>query len=120
MERSLPVSIILTIVTCGIYGIYWFVVITDEVNRLSETEDTGGGVAFLLTFITCGLYGIYWAYNMGKKTTKLSQMRGENDKDNGILYLILEVIGLNIIVCVLVQNEINNTLVARGAITQDV
>lgn len=66
-ERGIAVSIILTIVTCGIYGIYWFICITNETEQVSEdTTLSSGGVAFLLTIITCGIYGIYWAYKMGK------------------------------------------------------
>ena len=94
MERSLPVSILLTIITCGIYGIYWFIVLTDEVNQHSGEDDTSGGIAFLLTLVTCGIYGIYWAYRMG---------------------MILELFGLGIIVYALAQNEINNTLIYKEA-----
>ncbi len=119
MERSLPISIILTIVTCGIYGIYWFITVTNEVNRLSETEDTSGGVAFLLTLITCGIYGIYWAYMLGKKVNKLTKMNDDFERDYAIIYMVLDIIALDIIVFALAQNEINNTLAKRGAITQN-
>lgn len=34
-ERSIPLYIILTIVTCGIFGLYWFVCLTDETNEAS-------------------------------------------------------------------------------------
>ena len=34
-QRNIAVAIILTIVTCGIYGIYWFVKLTDEMNYAS-------------------------------------------------------------------------------------
>lgn len=55
-KRDIVVSIILSIVTCGIYGIYWFVVMTDESNELATTEKTAsGGLAFLYTLITCGI-----------------------------------------------------------------
>ncbi len=37
-KRDIVVSIILSIVTCGIYGIYWFVVMTDESNELATTK----------------------------------------------------------------------------------
>lgn len=49
--------ILLTIVTCGIYGLYWFVCITDDTNEMSgENELAGGGMALLLTLVTCGIY----------------------------------------------------------------
>ena len=66
-ERSIAVSIILSLVTCGFYGIYWFVVLTDDARIESgESNTTSGLVSFLLTLVTCGIYGFYWAYKMGK------------------------------------------------------
>ena len=32
-ERNIAVSIILTIITCGIYGLYWCAVINDELKE---------------------------------------------------------------------------------------
>lgn len=115
MERSLPVSILLTIITCGIYGIYWFIVLTDEVNQHSGEDDTSGGIAFLLTLVTCGIYGIYWAYRMGIKTGIMKEKRGGGSSDDRIVYLILVLFGLGIIVYALAQNEINNTLIYKEA-----
>lgn len=60
-ERNIAVAIILTIVTCGIYGIYWFIVLTDDARLASgDQQAPSGGIAFLLTLVTCGIYGIYW------------------------------------------------------------
>ena len=66
--------------TCGIYGIYWFIVLTDDARLASgDQQAPSGGIAFLLTLVTCGIYGIYWAYKMGKtlygKTKSWSQCR---------------------------------------------
>ena len=47
-KRNLAVSIIFTIVTCGIYGIYWFNVMTDDTKNVSDINGASGGVAFLL------------------------------------------------------------------------
>lgn len=55
-QRNIAVSIILTLCTCGIYGIVWFIMLNDEVRNASK--DYGmptGGVAFLLTLVTCGI-----------------------------------------------------------------
>lgn len=58
-KRNIAVCIILSIVTCGIYGIYWFICLNNDTNTASNTFGTSGGVAFLLTLVTCGIYGIY-------------------------------------------------------------
>ena len=67
-QRNIGICILLSIVTLGIYGIYWFISITDDVVSISKGKvyNTSGGTAFLLTLVTCGIYGYYWAYQMGK------------------------------------------------------
>jgi hypothetical protein len=103
-QRNIAVAIILTIVTCGIYGIYWFVKLTDEMNYASGyTNDTSGVMALVLTLVTCGIYGFYWAYKMGEKTDALDRVNGSK----GILFLILQVLGLGIVVYALAQDALN-------------
>ncbi|MCR5791924.1 MAG: DUF4234 domain-containing protein [Lachnospiraceae bacterium] len=107
-KRSIPLCIILTIVTCGIYGIYWFIKLTDEVNTLNGQEGTSGVVAFLLTLVTCGIYGLYWAYKQGEKIESFTGEKG----NLGIIYLILEVVGLGIVAYALMQDKINKKVEA--------
>ena len=110
MNRNIAISIVLSIVTCGIYSIYWFVVITDEINREKPEYATelSGIACFLLSLITCNIYGIYWAYKIGEKLDTIKYERGVvTGHDSNVLYLILELFGFNIIVLLLAQNEIN-------------
>lgn len=110
-ERNIAVSIILTIVTCGIYGIYWFIVMTDEVKiAAKDTKLASGGVAFLLTIVTCGIYSIYWAYKIGELTAQAQSDRGLMVKNNGALYLVLQLFGFGIIVYALAQNDLNEII----------
>lgn len=107
-ERNIAVCIILTIVTCGIYGIVWFISITNDMRVASGNQKLSGGTAFLLTLITCGIYGYYWAYQMGKETTTAQANRGMNAADDkAILYLILQLLGLGIINYALIQSDLN-------------
>ncbi len=108
-KRSIAVAIILTVITCGIYGIYWFICLTNEANILANRkEETSGGVAFVLNLITCGIYGLYWAYKMGEKIDAAKAERGiSNSSSMGIVYLILCFFGLGIVAYALMQDEIN-------------
>ena len=66
-KRNLATCIILSIVTCGIYSLYWFIVITDDAkNASNDVSGASGGTALLLSIVTCGIYGIYWAYKQGE------------------------------------------------------
>ena len=106
-QRNIAVCIILSLVTCGIYGLYWFVVMTNESNQVSGRQNsTSGGVSLLLMIITCNIYGLYWAYKMGEKIDAAKQMRGWPNGNNGVLYLILELV-FPIAGWALMQNELN-------------
>ncbi len=101
--RSVAVAIILSIVTCGIYGIYWLVVLNDEINALTgDTTAASGIVVFLLSLVTCGIYGIYWAYVMGRKVAYLNRTA-----DSGVINLIIALFGFQIINLALFQDAVN-------------
>lgn len=106
-ERNVAVCIILSIITCGIYGIYWFICLSDDANTASNTIGTTGGIAFLLSLVTCGIYSFYWAFKQGEKIDAAKQSRGIMSSNTGVLYLILCIIGCSIIALALMQNELN-------------
>lgn len=112
-QRSVGLCIVLSIITCGIYGLYWFICLNDDVNTVTGKPGTGGGMALVLTIVTCGIYGIYWAYKMGDK---LDQARAEHGAPTGslaILYLVLNLLGLSIVTWALIQSEINKYVPAQ-------
>ena len=110
-KRSIGLAIVLSLITCGIYGIYWFVVLTNDVKTAADDKElSSGGVAFLLTLVTCGIYGVYWAYKMGELIKKAQEKRNVPVSDNAILYLILQLLGLGIVNHALIQNDLNNML----------
>ena len=98
---------ILSLVTCGLYGLYWFVCMTDDTNTVANEEGTSGVLALILTIVTCGIYGLYWAYKCGDKLDKAKVDRGMPASNGGVLYLILYIFG-GIIAYALIQNELNN------------
>ncbi len=105
-EKNIALCIILSLVTCGLYGLYWFVTLTDDTNTIAGEPGTSGVMAVILTVVTCGIYGLYWAYKCGEKIDKAHQNRGEAASNGGVLYLILFIFG-GIIAYALIQNEIN-------------
>ena len=108
VNRSIPVAIILSFVTCGIYDLYWIYTMTNDANTVSgEVNDTSGGLVILFGFITCGIYTIYWNYKMGKKLYNAGCKNGKNISDNSIIYLILSLFGLSIVNYCLIQSDLN-------------
>lgn len=106
-ERNIVVCILLSLITCGIYGIYWFIVMTDESNMVSDDQTTSGGMAFLFTIITCGIYFYYWNYKMGQKLHQAGQKYNKPIGDNSIVYLLLSIFGLGIINYCIIQSDLN-------------
>jgi hypothetical protein len=94
--------IVLTVITLGIYSLYWYIKFQMELKE--ETGEGFGGLAhFLVTILTFGIYGIYWNYAAGKRLASLGA------DDLSILYLILPFIGgAGIINPYLMQNQANN------------
>lgn len=107
-NRNVAMQIILTLVTCGIYGIVWFILMVDDVNTVSRKEGAMSGVmVLLLSIITCGIYGLIWYYQAGQVIDQARSERGELPGSSGILYLILALFGLSICSMALIQNELN-------------
>lgn len=106
-KRSIVSCILLSIITCGIYGIYWFVCLTNDMNKASGNDnDTRGGIAYILGLVTCGIYTCYWAYRLGVKRDQLDGEKGSS----GILYLVLTLFGFGIVAYCLAQDALNKAV----------
>lgn len=108
-RRNVVLCILFSILTVGIYGIYWYICLTNDTNKLSKYKTAGGFAALCFTVLTLGIYGFYWFYMLGKKA-------GDIDKDssNGVLYLILSFIGLGFIAFILAQGTLNRAAEAQA------
>ena len=111
-ERSIATNIILSIITCCIYGTYWFFTLTNDTKTVSGDMEFSGGKYFLLNLITCGIFGIYWGYKLGQNINKAKEVRGMPTEDLPILYLILMALNYfcgitGIVTYCLAQNELN-------------
>lgn len=104
--RNVGLCIVLSIITCGIYAIYWMYCIHNDVQEVSGiTMGTSAGMVIVLDIITCGIYGIYWNYKMGQA---LDNAKGVPNGNSGILYLVLALLGLGIVSMAIMQSELNH------------
>ncbi len=102
-KRSIPLAILLSLITFGIYYLYWFVCVTNDTNRLGKTKTASGGMAILWTILTCGIYTVYWSYMTGKKMGEI-----DGSGSGAGLCLILWFFGFGLIVPILAQSTLNN------------
>lgn len=106
-KRDVLITILLSVVTCGIYGIVWFYWITEDCGKASGDKSITGVASILLTLVTCGIYSFYWNYQMGKRIATAQSKRNLPVNDNSVLYLILSLLGLGIVNYVLIQTDLN-------------
>lgn len=106
-QKNIAVCIILTIVTCGIYGLYWVACLANDTNEAAGVEGTSGGMVVLLTIVTCNIYSLYWGYKQGEKIDIAKQKHGVPSSNSNVLYLLL-CLFIPIVAWALMQNELNN------------
>ena len=116
-KRSVAAVILLSIVTCGIYTLYWLCVTTDEIERELGSRSDGacrsGGVAVLLSLLTCGIYEFYWYYKEAIRIETLFKDKGMRPANESWLYLVLCVFGLGIVSMAIMQDDLNRYIDAQ-------
>ena len=107
-KRDLVLNIILTIVTCGLWGIVWEVRIADDIKLLTGEESLVSGIVLvLLSLVTCGIYFIFWVYNAGNKLELVKASYGLPTENKGLVYVVLSIFGFSIVALALMQNDLN-------------
>ena len=106
--RSVGLCIVLSIITCGIYGFYWLYCLNEDVNEITERPGTSGGLVVVFSLITCGIYSLYWYYKMGDKLDRARQEQGVLPRMPAVLDLEMAVFRLGIVSLALMQNEVNH------------
>lgn len=107
-KRDLVLNIILTIVTCGLWGIVWEVQIADDIKLLTGEESLVSGIVLvLLSLVTCGIYFIFWVYNAGNKLELVKAGYGLPTESKGLVYVVLSIFGFSIVALALMQNDLN-------------
>lgn len=106
--RNIVTCVILSIVTCGIYGLVWFFNLVSDLNTAAPSpEDKTAGTVLLLSIVTCGIYSLIWAYKAGEKVDRIRTQNGEAPSSSAVTYLVLSIFGLGIVAYCLMQTELN-------------
>lgn len=96
-DRSIVVYILLTLVTCGIYGWYFIYCLARDVNTVCAGDGqntTGLGMYILLSLVTCGIYPIFWMYNLGNRLANNAPRYGMSFQENGTTVLLWYLVGM--------------------------
>lgn len=95
-DRSLPMWIILSIVTCGIYSWYFLYELARDMNVMCQNDgETTPGLAqfILLSIVTCGFYAYWWYYKIGNRMQTNAPRYGLQFQENGTTILMWQIVG---------------------------
>ena len=96
-DRNFWVFLLLSLVTCGIYGVVFMYRMTEDVNKVcaDDGQETPNYVVMLLlSLVTCGIYGFIWYYNLGNRMRGYAFSRyGQILTSGGTEILLLLVFG---------------------------
>ena len=107
-QRSIPLAIIFSIITFGIYYLYWHICLTNDTNALAKSKTANGVLSLVFSFITLGIYSFYWVYMLGVKDGEIS-----GNGSRGWSYLALYFLGLGFLAPILTQGTLNNAIEHR-------
>ena len=107
-HRNIVTAILLSIITCGIYGIYWTIMLARDAVSVKDPADSAVLEIVLMLFLP--FLGLFLAE---KKFAEGCAAKGINHSDNSIVYLILGLVGLGIVGVCMLQNDLNKLAAAE-------
>ena len=105
-KRSIGVCILLSIITLGIYSLYWMYLLVKNTRLIQKNTSSCLGEMICLIFIP--FYSLYWWYTRGEKVKLEFNQHNYNSVSNGVVYLILAILGLNIVSMAIMQSDFNS------------
>lgn len=111
-EKSIGLCVVLSLVTCGIYSIYWLYTIAHDLNDLceSQNQEKGAepGLVVVLSIVTCGIYLLYYLWKAGKMISSLTRSNGHHPSDDSIVLMVLSILQLSLVSFCILQSHIND------------
>lgn len=106
--RSVPMVVVLNIVTCFIYNIYWVYKTTDEIKNFMEREDINPTLELILYIVTCGLYSYYWLYKYGKIVyLEMTKKAGLDSTEDSTILLVILNLFMYVVSSAILQDKLN-------------
>ncbi len=90
-KRSIVVCILLSIITFGIYGIYWLYLLVKNTRSIQKNTTSCTGEMLCLIFVP--FYSLYWWYTRGEKVKQEFSQHNYASTGNGVVYLIFAIFG---------------------------
>ena len=108
-RRNVAAVIILTLITCGIYGYYWLYVTARDLQKESGVSEFPPAGILLLSIFASGAGTALLGFDANVAVNTLKAQRGMHQEDNKILWTVLGAF-ISIVLFGLIQYEINKIL----------
>ena len=105
-KRKIVTSVLLSIVTFGIYSLYWMYLLVKNTRAIQNNGSRCTGEVLCLLFVP--FYSIFWWFTRGKIVKEKFAEMNCPANSNEIAYLILCVFGLGIVAMAIMQNDFNS------------
>jgi hypothetical protein len=93
-QRSPALVLVLSIFTCGLYLLYWYAKMYEELELLTGEPPTHTGywLDLLFVIVTCGLYGVWVDYKLSERMRDYEASLGTpHPRDTTTLAVVLDV-----------------------------
>lgn len=104
-QKDIAAAIIISLLTCGIYTIYWVYCIMKSIKALKGEDDSVVGE--MLCFIFVPFYSVYWMYTRSDVIVTELKKRGISATTSKEGSLILSLLALGIVVWGIMQSDLN-------------
>lgn len=110
--RSPILVLVFSILSCGIYFIYWLYITANELKIYSGRADINPGLDTIIS-IFCFPYIIYWFYKYSKIVYEEQINSTGFATDNSLINTILSALGLSVVSAVIMQSDLNSLWTSR-------
>lgn len=106
-RREIVLSIVLILITCGIWALVMQYRMAKEINAHRRNEELSPGRDLLLTFLTCGAWIIYVMVIYPQAVQDMMKEEGQPTSDLVLPSLLLTLFGFQPVALLLLQSELN-------------
>lgn len=107
-KQGIVIGILVSLITCGIYGLYWQYKQMATLNAWLKRDEYSFWLWFLLSIITFGIFGIYYEYKMANG---INEVQADNDlvfdSNLPIMCVLLAIFGIGVASLAIQQYQIN-------------
>lgn len=87
-ERNPVVVLLLTFVTCTLYGYWWLFATSGELRRESGRDEPNPWLDLILAVLTAGLWGLYATWRNSRIVHEVLTARGQDHGDQSLPVLL--------------------------------